>query len=283
MKQKNTGDSGRRGRLGNVLLILIFIVGIGILLYPSVSDWWNKRASSRAIFSYEEAVSGLTQKDYSGLFAKAEAWNERLADVGTEAFLLPEKTTDDYWEILDVTGTGIMGYVTIDKINISLPIYHGTSDSVLSSGAGHIEWSSFPIGGAGTHSVISAHRGLPSARLFTDLDRLEAGDTFTITVLDQILTYEVDQILIVLPNELQNLYIEKGQDYCTLLTCTPYGINTHRILVRGRRTENGETGGRSVRVKSDAIQIEPIMVAPLIAAPILLILLIVLLLTSRKK
>lgn len=174
-----------------------------------------------------------------------------------------------------------MGYITIDKINVQLPIYHGTSDSVLQVGVGHLEGTSLPVGGASTHCVLSAHRGLPSAVLFTNLDRLEAGDTFTVTVLDRLLTYEVDQISIVLPEQVQDLLITDGQDYMTLMTCTPYGINTHRLLVRGRRVENAAE--KHINVTPDATRIDPMLVAPVVALPILLLLLTVLLVRFRKR
>nr|MCR4752721.1 class C sortase [Eubacterium sp.] len=188
---------------------------------------------------------------------------------------------EEYRSILDVTGTGIMGYVEIPSIGVHLPIYHGMDESVLQVAIGHLEGSSFPVGGTGTHAVITGHRGLPSAKLFTDIDQLKEGDKFLLQILDRTMTYEVDQIRIVLPEELQDLEIDPEKDYCTLVTCTPYGINTHRLLVRGIRVENDE---EEINVVADALQLEPVIVAPIVAAPILLLLFIILLaLTSQKK
>ncbi len=273
----------RRKSLSNraitILLAVVFLVGLSLLCYPSVSNWWNSRVQSRAVAAYDEAVANLTEKDYTAYWEAAAAYNEALYQVGSAAALVRPELVEGYEEALDVTGTGIMGYVTIDKLNVELPIYHGTSSRVLSSGAGHLEGSSLPIGGENTHSVISAHRGLPSAKLFTNLDQLEVGDTFTITVLNEVLTYEVDQISIVLPTEYENLYIEEGEDYCTLMTCTPYGINTHRLLVRGTRIETD----RHLRVSADAYKIDPLLVALFLAIPILLILLLVFLIRTRRR
>ncbi len=221
--------------LPTILLIIVFFVGLSVLCYPTFSNWWNSRVQSRAVAVYDEAVAALSEKDYTAYFEAARDYNRRLADVGSAAALSNPELVEGYEDTLDITGTGIMGYITIDKIDVKLPIYHGTSASVLSSGAGNLEGSSLPIGGESTHSVISAHRGLPSSLLFTHLDRMEVGDIFTITVFNEVFTYQVDQILTVLPSEMENLYIEEEMDYCTLVTCTPYGINTHRLLVRGSR------------------------------------------------
>ncbi|MCD8054620.1 MAG: class C sortase [Lachnospiraceae bacterium] len=272
----------KRGRLGTVVLVIVFLVGIGILLYPSISNWWNERVTTRAVATYDEAVAAMDEADYSAYWEAAEAYNEKLAEIGSSSAISNTDLVDeDYWDLLDVAGIGIMGYITIDKINVQLPIYHGTSSSVLAVGAGHLEGTSLPVGGASTHCVISAHRGLPSALLFTNLDQLEEGDTFTITVLDEVLTYEVDQISIVLPSEIENLYIEEGEDYCTLMTCTPYGINTHRLLVRGVRTTNAED--THIRVTAEAYQIDTILVAAIAAVPMLIILLVWLIVSTRRK
>lgn len=236
---------------------------------------------SRVITDYGEAVSNLAEEDYSAYFEAAEAYNEALSEAGSAAALAEPSLVEGYEETLDITGTGIMGYITIEKIDVQLPIYHGTDASVLLAGAGHLEGSSLPIGGESTHSVISAHRGLPSALMFTNLDRLEEGDTFTITVLDRVLTYEVDQISIVLPDDVENLYIEEGEDYCTLMTCTPYGINTHRLLVRGRRVDTAET--THISVTAEAEEINTFLVALFIAVPLLIILLIGLFVSSRRS
>ena len=258
----------------NIILILIFLVGLSVMLYPTVSDYVNQKNQSRAVASYSEEVENLSDVDYQAYFDAADDYNRRLAET-PDAFYRPEEVSG-YTDTLDVSGTGIMGYITISKIGVELPIYHGTSDGVLQVAAGHLEGSSLPVGGAGTHAVISAHRGLPSAKLFTNLDELEVGDTFTITVLDRVLTYEVDQISIVLPTETDLLQPVEGKDYVTLMTCTPYGINTHRLLVRGKRIENAENQ-KHIRVTADALRIEPIIVAPALAVPMLLMMLVVML------
>ena len=263
-----------------IILILIFLVGLSVMLYPTVSDYVNQRHQSRALASYDETVNEMSDADYTAYFEAADAYNQRLAAT-PNSFFTPEQVSG-YDETLDVSGTGIMGYITIPRIGVELPVYHGTSDGVLQVAAGHLEGSSLPVGGAGTHAVISAHRGLPSAKLFTNLDELEAGDTFTITVLDRVLTYEVDRISIVLPTETDLLQPVEGQDYVTLMTCTPYGINTHRLLVRGHRVTAPENLKR-IRVAADATRIEPILIAPLLAVPLLLLLLIGLLVSGRKR
>ena len=257
-----------------IILILIFLVGLSVMLYPTVSDYVNQKNQSRAVASYSEEVENLSDVDYQAYFEAADDYNRRLAET-PDAFYRPEEVSG-YTDTLDVSGTGIMGYITIPKIGVELPVYHGTSDGVLQVAAGHLEGSSLPVGGAGTHAVISAHRGLPSAKLFTNLDELEVGDTFTITVLDRVLTYEVDQISIVLPTETDLLQPVEGKDYVTLMTCTPYGINTHRLLVRGKRIENAENQ-KHIRVTADALRIEPIIVAPALAVPMLLVMLVVML------
>ena len=263
-----------------IILILIFLVGLSVMLYPTVSDYVNQRHQSRALASYDETVNEMSDADYTAYFEAADAYNQRLAAT-PNSFFTPEQVSG-YDETLDVSGTGIMGYITIPRIGVELPVYHGTSDGVLQVAAGHLEGSSLPVGGAGTHAVISAHRGLPSAKLFTTLDELETGDTFTITVLDRVLTYEVDQISIVLPTETDNLKVVDGKDYVTLMTCTPYGINSHRLLVRGRRIETPDKL-KHIRVTADAIKIEPIITAPIMALPLLLVLLLWLLFSNRKR
>ncbi len=276
MKKKENKD-----RWINILLIIVFIVGLGILLYPSVSDWWNRRVSTQAIASYNKSLDNLTEEDYSAYFNAAEKYNEAIRELGSNAAISsPQSVEADYWETLDITGTGIMGYVVIDKINVQLPVYHGTEESVLQIGAGHLQGTSLPIGGEGTHSVLSAHRGLPSAKMFTNLDELEEGDTFTVNVLNEVLTYEVDKISIILPEQIENLYIEDGKDYCTLMTCTPYGINTHRMLVRGVRVE---TKGKRVNISAEAYRVDTFIVATLMAALILLVILIWVHFKTRRK
>ena len=264
-----------------VILILVFLVGLFLLLYPSVSDYWNSFHQSRAIATYAEQVANIDNDIYAQLWEDARAYNQTL--VGKQnRFQISEEERETYESLLNVGGNGIIGYIEIAKIGCSLPIYHGTDEGVLQIAVGHIEGTSLPTGGESTHCVVSGHRGLPSARLFTDLDKLIPGDTFVLRVLDETLTYEVDQILIVEPQELDALAIEEGKDYCTLVTCTPYGINTHRLLVRGHRVANAEEAVQ-IRVTADAIQIEPVLVAPLVAVPMLLILLVGLLLSTRKK
>ena len=262
-------------------LILILLVGLSLLLYPTVSDYWNSFHQSRAIASYAEDVAKLDTVQYDDLWKAAKKYNEALAK-GDINYVLKDEQKEKYESLLNVSGTGVMGYIEIPSINCSLPIYHGTDEAALQIAVGHLEWTSLPTGGESTHCVLSGHRGLPSAKLFTDLDRLVEGDIFVLRVLDEVLTYEVDQILIVEPEETEDLQIEKGKDYCTLVTCTPYGINTHRLLVRGHRIENLEESG-IVRVTADAIQIEPLFVAPIVAIPMLLVLLIILLLRKKKK
>ena len=264
-----------------VILILVFLVGLSLLLYPSVSDYWNSFHQSRAIATYAEQVANIDNDRYAQLWEDARAYNQTL--VGKQnRFQISEEERETYESLLNVGGNGIIGYIEIAKIGCSLPIYHGTDEGVLQIAVGHIEGTSLPTGGESTHCVVSGHRGLPSAKLFTDLDKLIAGDTFFLRVLDETLTYEVDQILIVEPYELDALEIEEGRDYCTLVTCTPYGINTHRLLVRGHRVANAEEAVQ-IRVTADAIQIEPLLIAPLVAVPMLLILLVVLLVSTRKK
>ena len=264
-----------------ILLVLIFLLGLSLLLYPAVSDYWNSKHQTRAIAVYSEEVSGLDKEQYQALWADAAAYNASLRERDN-AYLLTEEQKAAYEQLLNVSGLGIMGYIEIPSIDCSLPIYHGTEESVLQIAIGHLEWSSLPVGGESTHCVLSGHRGLPSAKLFTNLDKLQEGDVFLLRVLDEVLTYEVDQILIVEPQEIAALQITEGEDLCTLVTCTPYGINTHRLLVRGHRIENAPEA-RLVRVTADAVQIEPLLVAPIVALPMLLLLLILLLLPKRPK
>ena len=262
-----------------IALIVVFFVGLSVLLYPTVSNLVNQRNQTRAVAGYREIAANMTETDYDAYFATADDYNRRLAEE--ESPLEDSDQTEDYERMLDISGTGIMGYITIDKIGVQLPIYHGVSDQVLAIAAGHLQGSSLPVGGESTHAVISAHRGLPSAKLFTNLDQLQEGDTFTVTVLNRVLNYEVDQISIVLPENTENLAITKGQDYCTLLTCTPYGINTHRLLVRGHRIDTADTP--HINVTAEAYQIEPIIIVPFIAAPLLLLLLLGLLAGGRRR
>ena len=271
----------KKGNHITILLVLILLVGLSLLLYPSVSDYWNSLHQTKAIATYAEDVANLNQNQYGEIWAAAERYNASLADRDN-AYLLSGAQKEEYERLLNVSGLGVMGYIEIPSIDCSLPIYHGTEESALQIAVGHLEWSSLPVGGESTHCVLSGHRGLPSAKLFTNLDKLQMGDVFLLRVLDEVLTYEVDQILIVEPQETGALRIEEGKDYCTLVTCTPYGINTHRLLVRGHRIDNIEAA-KTVRVTADAIQIEPLLVAPVVAIPILLLLLILLLLPKQPR
>lgn len=264
--------------ISTIVLVLVFLLGLGIMLYPTISDYVNGKHQSQAVASYQDTISRMEEKDYKKAFAKARAYNKALAK-NPEAFYNPSLLSD-YDKILDVTGTGIMGVIEIPKIDVELPIYHGTDDASLQIATGHLEGTSFPIGGKGTHSVICGHRGLPSAELFTHLDRLEKGDTFTITVLNRVMTYRVDLVSIVEPDQVDKLQIVEGKDYCTLETCTPYGINTQRLLVRGERI-TGETP-EDQQVTAEAYQIDPIMIAPLVAVPILLLLVLGLFISKKR-
>ncbi len=281
-RKKEKRKTKKRGGVTTAVLVCVFLLGLGLLLYPTVSNWWNNRATSQIVATYDETVANLNETDYSAYFEAAQAYNEKLVSVGSaSAIASPELVDEDYWDTLDITGTGIMGYITIEKTSVQLPIYHGTDAGVLQIAAGHLEGSSLPVGGESTHCVISAHRGLPSALLFTDLDQMEVGDTFTITVLDRVFTYEVDQITIVLPTEAENLYIEEGKDYCTLMTCTPYGVNTHRLLVRGHRIETEETV--HIQVTAEATKINSSFVALCLAVPMLTVLLLLLLISTSTR
>lgn len=279
MKKEKEPRKGKKKRISisTIILTVIFLVGLGVMLYPTVSDYWNSFHQTRAIANYDAVVAELDETDYEALLQAAEEYNEKLRGLGAP-FSEHEQLSELYYSVLDVAGNGIIGYINIPKINVNLPIYHGTSDSVLNVAAGHLEGSSLPIGGEARHSVLSAHRGLPSAKLFTDLDELEVADIFTITVLNQVLTYEVDQILIVEPTQMEALNVAAGQDYCTLLTCTPYGINSHRMLVRGHRVENIDD--RVIVVTPDAQKIPTYYVIPAVGVPLLFIVLFIMLVAS---
>ncbi|MDY4042024.1 MAG: class C sortase [Collinsella sp.] len=253
----------KKGRLTTVLLAAAFLVGLGLLLYPSVSDYWNSFHQSQVVDTYKEDVQTMDEATYEAILNEARDYNAELAKRGPDAMLADEQQR--YNRALDVSGTGVMGYIEIPSIDVSLPIFHGTSHEVLQSSVGHIEWSSLPVGGPDAHSVLSGHRGLPSSRLLSDLDKLVVGDTFTVHVLREVYTYEVDEIRIVLPTETDSLQIMPGQDLCTLVTCTPYGINTHRLLVRGHRVANDGAVDPD-RVSADAVRIEPLVIAPVFFA-----------------
>ena len=265
-----------------VIMVCGMITGIALLLYPSVANYWNSFHQTQAIASYSEAVSSMDKKDYKSIIDSAHAYNESLAESGIR-WNMTDAEREVYKKELSIDGTEVMAYVSIPKFHIKCPIYHGTEESVLQTAVGHLEGSSLPVGGKSTHCLISGHRGLPSARLFTDIAKMKEGDTWTVTVLNETLTYECDQIRVVLPDDLTDLQIEEGKDFCTLITCTPYGINTHRLLVRGHRIPNANG---TADIIADAIQIEPIYIAPLLGGFMLIILLILMLITTgraRKK
>lgn len=279
MNKKETKK--RKSSISTIVLVAIFFIGLCILLYPTISDFWNEKRQSQAVMNYDDLIVNLSPEDYSEYFKKADDYNRKLSLISSP-FIGHRNLKDEYYSTLDVNGNGMMGYITIEKIKVQLPIYHGTSDQVLNSAVGHVEGSSIPVGGEGTHSVLSAHRGLPSAKLFTNLDKLTVGDIFTIRILDKTLTYQVDQVLIVLPDKIDDLYAVPGEDLCTLVTCTPYGINTHRMLVRGTRIENIEEA-KKINVSTEAYRIDPLIVTPAVAAPMLGILLIFLVVRSSKE
>ena len=256
----------------------MLFVGVCGLLYPSVSQYWNSKTQTRAVENYQEILNSLKPEDYDIYFQEADAYNAALSQL---KFPLTEyHQLQSYHSILNINGNGIMGYISIPKLGVELPLYHGVSAEVLNIACGHLEGTSLPVGGENTHCVLSAHRGLPHAKLFTDLDMMEVGDTFQLTVLDRTLTYQVDQILVVRPDEINDIQIVDGQDYCTLLTCTPYGVNSHRLLVRGNRIENAAP---ALYVTSDAYRIDSLVATPVVAAPILLILFIFLMVKYRDK
>ncbi|MEE0265469.1 MAG: class C sortase [Acutalibacteraceae bacterium] len=254
--------------LSTTILVITLIIGLSLLLYPTISDYSNTVHQSKAISGYVETVANMEETQYNSFLDKANKYNTTLAYSPTH-WRLTEQEKAEYNTLLNVSGTGIMGHIEIPKINCSLPIYHGTADNVLQIAIGHIAGSSLPVGGKSTHTVLSGHRGLPSAKLFTNLDKLEKGDLFMICVLDEVLTYEVDNILITLPDDFSTLGISRDNDYCTLITCTPYGVNTHRLLVRGHRVENVKQSS-SARITADAMQIEPLLVASFVGIPVLL-------------
>ena len=262
-----------------IFMTLGFLVGVCILLYPAFSDYWNSKTQSRAIINYESVLENMKPEDYSAILEKAHTYNKAL--YKTDFPLTDYSKVPGYYDTLLIPGSNMIGYLKIDRIGVELPIYHGTSDKVLNKGVGHLEGSSLPVGGENTHCIMSAHRGLPSSKLFTDLDRMEKGDTFQIVVLDQVLTYQVDSIRVIEPTDVSDLQIIKGGDYCTLFTCTPYGINTHRLLVRGVRIETIKEKP-IIYVSNEAFRIEPLLVTPAVAAPMLFVLLIYLLVKYRE-
>lgn len=286
MQKKSAAGKKSKGRLHplvTLFAVLLFLAGAAVLLYPTISNWLAEIHQSSVIQAYEEELAGEDEAFYAAEWEKARTYNDNLAGDPVHDPFLPGSgyaLPENYMDCLNING--VMGYIEIPKIGVRLPIYHGTSEKVLQEGVGHIESTALPIGGDFTHAILTGHRGLPSAKLFTDLDQLTVGDTFVLRVLDETLTYEVDQIHIVEPEDVSLLEIEDGQDLCTLVTCTPYGINSHRLLVRGHRIEN-QADASAVRVTADAMQIEPVLVAPVVAAPMLLVLLLWLLASGPKK
>ncbi|MBE5839181.1 class C sortase [Butyrivibrio sp.] len=274
-------NKGLKSQLPNIIFGLIFIVGVAIFLYPSISNYINTKHQSRVVASYDEALANLTTEDYSSYWKAAKEFNERLVKAQSSSFLtLDGELKAKYYDTLDPTGTGVIGTIEIENIGVRLPIYHGTEETVLQMGIGHLEGSSFPTGTKSTHCILSGHRGLPSAKLFTDLDQMIVGDTFLLHILDQTFAYQVDNISIVLPEDTGGLGIVDGEEYVTLVTCTPYGVNTHRLLVRAKRVDyNEET---KLIVPADATRYGTLMIAPFIGAPMLLIAFIVFMVMTRK-
>lgn len=266
--------------LTTLLLIFILLIGLALVLYPTVSNWWNSMHSSQAISAYADQVASLDDERYDALWQEAVEYNRNM-NIRGGAFVPSDTQKARYSDMLNVGGSGVMGAIEIPSINVSLPIYHGTDENILQIAVGHLDWSSLPVGGEGSHCVLSGHRGLPSARLFTDLDALRIGDLFMIRVLGEILSYEVDQILIVEPYQVESLRVEQGMDLCTLVTCTPYGVNSHRLLIRGHRVENTPQS-QAAKVTANAMQVDSLITATILAVPMALIA-IILLLTAGDK
>lgn len=262
-----------------LILIIIFFTGLSILLYPFISQYWNSFVQSKAIDDYTKLLSSMKNKDYSNIFLEADNYNQKLSNLNFP--LIQYKNLPNYFNLLNINNNGMMGYISIDKIKVKIPIYHGTSSAVLNVAVGHLEGSSLPVGGNSTHSVLSAHRGLPSARLFTDLNKLELGDIFEITIIDRKITYQIDNIVVTKPNDVSELEIIDGKDYVTLLTCTPYGLNTHRLLVRGKRIENIDD--TTIYITTEAFKISNLIVTSIIALPISIILLSIITLKPIKN
>lgn len=305
MKNKAAGAGKRKPKkqkswlarnLLNIILTLVLIVGLALLAYPSIASWWNSTRQSKAV---EQYMTDLEEIDYSEINASIESakeYNGYIARIGSIAWKFNASDLEKYNKELNISGVGVMGYIEINSLDVTLPIYHGTDEAVLQQGIGHLEGTSLPVGAKswdddkgmvtdpadGSHCVVSGHRGLPSSRLFTDLDKMKEGDTFALNIYNNLLIYEVDQIRVVLPEDLSNLRLEKGQDYCTLVTCTPYGINSHRLLVRGRRVSTLDAERYIYRIQGNATQIRPLIVALLMAAPILAILFLSVVLNPKR-
>ncbi|MBR4875419.1 MAG: class C sortase [Clostridia bacterium] len=269
-----------QSRRSTIILLVTFFIGLSVLLYPSISSYWNSKTQSEAIVDYEAMLAAYKPEDYTALFEAADQYNIDLAALPL-SIRDYEQLSDRYWDILDVSGTGMMGYISVPKIGQELPLYHGTSEGVLAIAVGHLQGTSFPVGGNTTHAVVSAHRGLPTAVLFTHLDRMEVGDTFSFTILDRTIVYEVDRIRIVDPDDISLIGLEDDGSYCTLLTCTPYGINTQRLLVRGHEID--ATQQRNLYIGNEAYRIDPLIVMPMVALPIITVLLIYVMFAPVKK
>ncbi len=267
------------GKTATLIMLILFFISLCVLLYPAVSQYWNAQVQSKAVAEYNDMLNAMTEEDYSAYFEAAYDYNRRLAAL--EFPLGQHRELTDYMDLLNLGNNGVMGYINIAKLGVELPVYHTTRDSVLSVAVGHIEGTSLPVGGESTHSALSAHRGLPNARLFTDLDKLEIGDTFTLTILNEVLTYQVDRITVVDPHQVDGLAIAAGKDYCTLVTCTPYGINTQRLLVRAERIETIEI--RKIYVTTEAFIIDRLIVTPAVALPIIFVLIMIVIFKPVKK
>lgn len=266
-------------KISTIVMLSLFFIGLSVLLYPAISSYWNSKTQSQVVQSYENMLDSISKEDTDAVFEEAERYNEALRQL---QFPLREYgTLEGYHQILNLNKSGMMGYLTIDTIGVELPIYHTVNESVLAFAAGHMEGTSLPVGGESTHCILSAHRGLPNAKLFTDLDRVQLGDTFTITILDKSFLYQVDQILTVTPENTADIQIVEGKDYCTLITCTPYGINTHRLLVRGVRIDT--ITERQVYVGDEAYRIDTLIVTPIVALPILFVLILYVLFQPVKQ
>lgn len=270
----------KRKHISTIFIILIFLAGLGFISYPTVSNLWNQAHQSRAIATYSKQVEKLDDSENKKMLKAARKYNKSLLKK-SDHWKLSKKDKKKYESLLDVSGTGIMGYIEVPKIDCSLPIYHGTDEGALQIAIGHLEGSSLPVGGKSSHCVLSGHRGLPSARLFTDLDQMEEGDTFILNILGHKLAYEVDQIKVVLPEEMSDLEIQEGKDLCTLVTCTPYGINTHRLLVRGHRTKYVEEKVEEQKVQTKKVDIR--LVAAGAAGALVLIIIIIVVVVKRRR
>lgn len=266
-------------KISTIIMLSLFFIGLSVLLYPAISSYWNSKTQSQVVQSYENMIEKMSREDSDAIFEAAEAYNEAL--LGLEHPLRQYNQVEGYYKTLNLNDMGMMGYITIDRIGVELPIYHSVGESVLSFAAGHMEGSSLPVGGESVHTVLSAHRGLPNAKLFTDLDRVQEGDIFSIKILDRTFLYQVDQVLTVWPENTADIQIVEGKDYCTLVTCTPYGINTHRLLVRGVRIDT--VTERQVYVGDEAYRIDTLIVTPIVALPILFVLIMIVMFQPVKQ